>query len=462
MGRRTPRRKLPRPKPCRRSQPRRRPARHPPQPSPTAHGRSRPSSPSCAKPGRLYFATPSQDQRALAVLDEVYRFLSGLLWGSNIEDALRGHSGFNLTYARILIGEAVGGVHVLADLVRLGAHPSTATWDYNLRKVDVGREYLEVVAGNMAAGESSVVSGVDTATGLFYEEMRFAVEMTPVIGSLIMFLEGATGWSVTGKKLSNAERALLGLGALLAEVGTLVRAGRTAVAATRVAEVSKVPLKEALRLCIATRVLTQAEQDLLVKLAGKVRAGAALTADEQVLANRLLGKLVESDRAVAIRASVEKATGEATKAGRFTNLSTSTSKLEKSQVAIGQVLAHDLNADVVRLPEDPALPPGVKNPDFLINQQLAELIEVSTTSQASKPVNTALDAVANKHKQAGIVVADLTNSVVTAPEFIGSAYRLWGRAKFADVTRLIITRCGHGDRRPRPPGGPRTGAVRRG
>jgi hypothetical protein len=55
-----------------------------------------------------------------------------------------------------------------------------------------------------------------------------------------MLGEAFFGKSITGKDLSPGERVVLGIGALLAEVGPLIRVGRTAVAAARLSKVADV------------------------------------------------------------------------------------------------------------------------------------------------------------------------------------------------------------------------------
>lgn len=386
----------------------------------------------------LALGIPHQDERALAIVDDVYRFLEGFLRDDMIRAAFKGHSFLNIMYAHEIVGEAKGGVSIIRSFFRMGGPPSSGTWDFNIRKVDVAREYLEVVAHDVEASESKLVAAVDTATDWGFEAARLAVELTPLIGSLIMLGEAVVGKSISGKDLSRGERAVLGVGALLAEVGALISAGRTAVAASRLSEAVGIPAAQALRMCWAARTLTEAERGLLAQLAGKVRGGAALTAKEVVLLNRLLGKLAEVDRAIAIRSTIQATTGEATKAGRFTNLS---SRAAASEIATGQALARDLSADVVRIAED-ATASGAKNPDYLINNVLAELVALETSSAAKSPIASALTKIIDKHRQAGIVIVDLTKSVVTAPDLIGSADRLWGNPRFLDVTKLVVVRAG--------------------
>jgi hypothetical protein len=386
----------------------------------------------------LALAQPPQEDRALAILDDTLRFFRTIGQDTNVLARLRSHGGINASYAQILIGRATGAVSALGARIRIGQHPSQATWDFELRNVAVGREYLEVAAGDMEAGESAVVAGVDAAVDMSNEMMRTAVELTPFVGSIIMLGEALSGKSILGKDLSTTERAILGAGALLAEVGSLIKAGRTAVAATRLSTVTGRPLAESLRLCMASRVLTEVERARLAEYALKVAKGTKLADKEVILLNRLIGKMSEADRAFAVRAQLITETGTASQAGRFTNLDAAAKASEKT---IGQSLAKTLGADVVKI-ETNAVAAGAKNPDFLINNVVAELIEIETSASGKSPIVNALKAIVDKHTQAGIVIVDVAKSVISAPELLGSMDRLWGSPRFTEVTRVIIARAG--------------------
>jgi hypothetical protein len=264
---------------------------------------------------------------------------------------------------------------------------------------------------------------------------RTYIHMVPVVGSLVMVGEALVGRDIWGRQLSTTERVILGAGALLAEVGAAVRAGRSVAAASRVSRVAGVGRIQALRMVVASRSLTQAERDALARFSSKIKAGEALTEAEQTLANRIIGKLGERMRVQAIRAELEAATGAARRPGRFTDMSTAVSREEQR---VGEALARDLNADVVRPPDLPgtAATQGMKNPDYFVDDLAAELV-----SPRSGNVERVLDAVQRKHRQAGLVVVDLTHSqTISAELMVGNAHRLWQRASFADVRRLIIVK----------------------
>jgi Domain of unknown function (DUF4157) len=394
---------------------------------------------------RVALAQPPDEARALAILDDALRFFRRIGDNLNVTKRLQAHGGVNITYATGLIGRAIGAVDALAGRIRIGQHPSAATWDFELRNVEIGKEYLQIAAGDIEAGESKLVAGVEEAFDWTLEITRTAIELTPIIGSIIMVGEAVGGWSITGKRLSTAERALLGAGALLAEVGSLIKAGQATVAATRLSTVAGLSMQDSLRLVMVSRVLTDAERATLAELALKVSKGAQLTEKEQVFVNRLMGKLNEAGKALAVRGELAKDTGTATQAGRFTNLD---NEAKASEKAIGQALATHLNADVVKLPRaaavkgaEAAATPGAKDADFLINNLTAEFRELETTAMTAegKPkIATALSKIENKHKQAGIIIVDPTKSVVRAADLLGSMGRLWGRPTFADVKRVII------------------------
>jgi hypothetical protein len=166
----------------------------------------------------------------------------------------------------------------------------------------------------------------------------------------------------------------------------------------------------------------------------KIKAGRALTAAEQKLANRIMGKMSERLRIKAIRAEIEAATGTATQPGRFTNLNKSISKDEQR---IGDALAKDLKSDVVRPPDlkTTSATSGMKNPDYILDDLAAEALSPRTGN-----VERLLNNVVDKHRQAGQVIVDLTHSPVSTGDFLGQAGRLWNRPNFGDVSRIIVVK----------------------
>jgi Domain of unknown function (DUF4157)/Pre-toxin TG/Contact-dependent growth inhibition CdiA C-terminal domain len=385
-------------------------------------------------------ANPPNEERALAILDDVLRFFHQIGDDLNIHNRLTAHGGLNVGYATILIGRATGAVQALGARIRIGEHPSASTWDYELREVATAKEYLQIVAGDIEASESAVVAGVEAAFDWSLEAARTVVELTPIIGSLIMVGEAIAGTSITGKKLSTGQRALLGFGALLSEVGSIIKAGQVAVAASRLSTVAKLSMQESLRLCIVSRALTDAERGLLKTYAENLAKGIQLTDEQVVRMNRLLGKLSEADRALGVRNKLAAETGAASQAGRFTNLDTTAASVKTaSEKAMGEALAKQLGADVVRLAPDVAKAGG-KNPDFLINNVVAEFVELGTTSGAKSPIENALTKIIDKHRQAGIVIVELKGSVVSAAEVLGSMDRLWGNPRYADVVQTIVVK----------------------
>ncbi len=265
------------------------------------------------------------------------------------------------------------------------------------------------------------------------ELSRTGIHLIPVVGPLVMIGEALIGRSIWGRRLSTIERAILGVGALLAEIGPLIRAGRAAVAASRLSTVAGVSQLQALRMIMASRVLTAADRTTLERLSAEITAGRALSEADQVLANKLIGKMSESLKVAAARAEVEAVTGVARQPGRFHNLSSS---MSADEARVGQALARDLNADVVRPLESTVR--GVKNPDYILDDVAAELYS-PRTGNIEKIIQKAVE----KHEQAGVVVIDLTHSSVPAATVLGSAGRFWGKPEFADVGRLIFVQ---GDR----------------
>lgn len=260
------------------------------------------------------------------------------------------------------------------------------------------------------------------------ETIRFGIHLIPVVGSLVMIGEALVGKDIWGRPLSTTERAILGAGALLAEIGPLIRVGRAAAAASRLSRVAGISRMQAVRMVFVARTLTATDRAALEQLAAKIRAGKALTEAEEALANRLIGKMGEAARVTAVRAEVEAVTGAARQPGRFTNLGKSISRDEQR---VGEALARDLKADVVRPPESTVS--GVKNPDYILDDVVAEAYSPRTAD-----VENLIRGAVKKHKQAGVMVIDVTHSAVKADDLLAAADRFFGRPEFADVGRLIV------------------------
>ena len=266
------------------------------------------------------------------------------------------------------------------------------------------------------------------------ELVRTGIHMIPVVGTLVMIGEALVGRDIWGRQMSTTERSILGAGALLTTIAPMLRAGRVAAAASRLSRLAGISRTQALRMVVVSRSLTQAERETLTRLSSKIRGGEVLTEAEQVLANRLIGKMSERLRTQAIRAELEAATGAAQQPGRFTDMSRVVSRDEQR---VGEALARDLRADVVRPPDLPSTPAtrGMRNPDYFVNNAAAEAISPRTGN-----IERLLNNVVDKHRQAGMVVVDLTHTPVTAEAFLSQVHRLWPRPNFADVTRVVLVR----------------------
>jgi hypothetical protein len=149
-----------------------------------------------------------------------------------------------------------------------------------------------------------------------------------------------------------------------------------------------------------------------------------------VVVNRLMGKLNEGARAAAVRAEVEATTGAARQPGRFTDLGTTTSA---DETRVGQALAHDLNADVVRVPESTTK--GVRTGDYLVDD-----VFVETYSPRTGNIENLLRQATSKHQQAGVLVIDINSSPLAEATVVGSLNRIFGRPEAADLYRIIVVR----------------------
>ena len=166
-------------------------------------------------------------------------------------------------------------------------YPKESLWAedaYPMVHPRLGYGYVHPDRGFVPYPQPPLVSAAEKQR--FAEEfIRTGVHLIPVAGSLIMIGEALAGKSIFGRRLSTTERIILGAGALLAEVGALIRAGKTAIAATRLSTVAGVSQVEALRLVMASRVLTGTEAATLERLSADIKAGRALSQADQVLAN---------------------------------------------------------------------------------------------------------------------------------------------------------------------------------
>lgn len=263
------------------------------------------------------------------------------------------------------------------------------------------------------------------------EAIRTSIHMIPLVGSLVMAGEALVGQSIWGRPLSTTERVLLGAGAILAEIGPILRSGaaaaRTSAAVSRLSTATGMGRLQALRLVTGSRYLTEAEMATLQRLARQVRAGRTLTEGEHVIVSRLLGKLNEGARVTALRAEVAAASGTARQPGRFTDLGARTSA---DETRVGQTLARDLNADVVRVAESTVT--GVRTGDYLIDDVFAEAFSPSTRN-----IENLLRSATSKHQQAGVLVIDLTHSPLPQDAVVGSAGRIFGRPEAADLYRIV-------------------------
>jgi hypothetical protein len=81
---------------------------------------------------------------------------------------------------------------------------------------------------------------------------------------------------------------------------------------------------------------------------------------------------------------------------------------------------------------------GVKNPDYILDDLVAEAY-----SPISGNLENIIRGAVSKHKQAGVMVIDMTKSAVSTSDVLASAGRFFGRPEFSDVSRLIVV---HGDK----------------
>jgi hypothetical protein len=375
---------------------------------------------------------PPDIEIALALVKDVETWMSAVVTDENIDRHFRFRFK-NLTTAELLTKGARSEVESLRSrlerAVRTGSTKRRATseglWNWAINSVLGAGDYLQIMSGDIPFEASPVAVAVEEASK---DLGRFVVEMTPVVGSIVMVGEAVVGKDIWGRPLSTTERAILGIAGMLAEVGTLIRAGKAATAASRLSKLAGIGRVRALQLVAFSRVLTQSERQTLRALAAEVRSGKALTAKQQAYVNRILGKVKEVERAQAIRAEVAARTGTRHQPGRFTDLA---KKTAPEETRVGETLARELDADVIR-PEKVEIA-GLKNPDYVVNDVPFELYAPTAGDLAQ-----VLGHTVQKHKQAGVVVVDLTAVRVSADEFVAQAHRLWANPRFVAVSRLIV------------------------
>jgi hypothetical protein len=379
---------------------------------------------------------PPEFARAEEILQGVQQWLGEVATDSRIWRFYGGHASY--MSADIIVPTAAGAVRSM--LRRLWMHRSMSPGqpmrrpllDRDVREFEMGRDFFEVLDEERPY-EASIGPAIDRGAAMTAE---MYIGMVPVVGSLWMLAEAAVGREfLTGHVLSDTERVVLGAGALLAEVGTIVRGGATSVRAVQLALLSsrtgfgRLGAVEALRLAYASRALTRTEAAAMRSLIAVIRRGGRLSAEETVLANRLVGKM----REVAIVEEALAAHGAAGARRGAVALGFEAASADERRVA--NALAAHYQTTVVRVTEQAtnAGRAGARTGDIALGGRLAEIY----TPQGSNIENVIRKAV-NKHGQAGTMIIDLTRSALGPNTLLGSAGRFWGRPEFADVVRLIV------------------------
>ncbi|MFX0197879.1 MAG: DUF4157 domain-containing protein [Candidatus Hodarchaeota archaeon] len=380
----------------------------------------------------LATSDPPDVEIALALVKDVEVWLSAVVTDENIDRHFRGRF-LNLQAAEILTKGARSEIQSLRSRLeragRRGSIKSRATseglWNLSINTVVSAGDYLQIMSGDIPFEASPVAVAVEETSK---DLGRFVIEMTPVVGSIVMIGEALVGKDIWGRPLSTPERVILGIAGLLAELGTLIRAGKVTTAASRLSKLAGIGHLRALKLVVFSRVLTKSEREAIKALAAEVRAGKVLTEKQVRYVERIVGKVKETERAQAIRAEVAARTGIRHQPGRFTDLG----KKNPEEIRVGEILARELDADVIRPPKVKRTT-GAKNPDYIVDDVVFELY-----SPISGSLKDIISNTVGKHKQAGVVVVNLTKARVSTDEFIAQTHKLWEDPRFMDVSRIIV------------------------
>jgi hypothetical protein len=337
-------------------------------------------------------------------------------------------------------GHSIDAVTSLRRRIRLWMYDSDgpappmhrSIWDYHVSEFEVGMQFLEVLTGERTLEQTD--AGAIEAASL--TSMDLLISMMPVVGTALMIGEAIVGRDLAGRKLSGVHRAILGGVAILSELGVIVRAAKATTEAARIAALSRAEVSvlrdisqaRAVGLVAGARSLTGAERTLLKRLAGMVRAGEELTAQDLVTANRLLGKMNEAGMvAEALERNagrLEGATGLVVEEG---------AQISQSTRQIGEKL---LRTGVFKKGLALKELPGhlqIQTADFVMDGQLVEGYAVKARS-----IRNVIGEIANYHRQAGTFAVDLSSSTIKSADFVEQLGRLWGRPDATDISRVIV------------------------
>lgn len=376
---------------------------------------------------------PPDTAGAEIVLAEIADWLEPIVSEDNIS---RYYAGRPTTHsiASIFASKAAGAIASFRRRLRYLEDPREARplLKLDVDEFEVAQEFLEVLAGERGFDES-MGPAIERAG---YARSEILIGSIPVVGSLWMAGEAIVGRSfLSGERLSTLERVLLGGGALLAEMGPLVAAGKAVPLARQLRLVSRAsafkPISrlEAWRLVVAARSLTPHRRALLAELAAKVRAGTPLAAEETVVANRIVAQMREAALVEETLSALRSRPGFTEAPGPLVNLGRALTPEEERVARI--LVAEFPDRQVVHLAE--AEISGVRTGDFLVGRELVEAYSPTTAS-----IGKLLSHVEAKHGQAGTIVINTTLSGVAAADVVASMPRLWGKPTLFDVGSIIV------------------------
>jgi hypothetical protein len=282
--------------------------------------------------------------------------------------------------------------------------------------------------------------------------MEAAISFLPIVGPIFDLSMAVVGKSLYGRQRSPLERVIIGIGVfvpLLVEVavqGTKITA-RT-VLLMKVNKVGSTNIKrfnkifEAIPIAVAMRELTPEQIKEVLLLVEKLGKGVKLAQEEASRFAYLAGRLYEAGTAGHWLEIIKSKTGTAEIKGRhITDLSGV--KFREGEREAGEVIARELNEQVIHLPElgpdefqkgiKKAIREGEKHPDVLIGREFGDVKRATTSNAYAYRTNMTKGG-----RQGGTIIADLQGTQLRASELEKQLPGLWGSSGGRKIHRVII------------------------
>lgn len=334
-------------------------------------------------------------------------------------------------------GAAVRALRFATHVARKSNRPMRhSEWRHNRHKFIAGSEFLEVVTGERTLAETSAPS-MDRAGSITLEVVA---GLTPAIGFLVAIGEAIVGRDLSGRRLSGTERAIIGGLGLLSEIRLIVGASRAVTQAARLRILSRAPVEilknlsrsQALKLVASARALTRSERAWLMQKARVLTRGAILSEEELMRAHRLLGKMDEAGR---IAEAVAENARTSTKVGVVVDVRR-TGTVTQTELDAAELLRSHLGARQALIMAESTVD-GVSSADLAIGGKIFEVFAPETNN-----IKKLLQRIGEKHRQAGSIAVDLSDSSVSPATLGSNLHRIWAHPERIDINRILIMKDG--------------------